>query len=581
MSSKQSTGIPRLFLSLSLFALLISCGGGSSGGDTPLSSDKAITAFGFTAAANMQLEADLTGTIDEANGTILLAGSLDEGDVSGLKASFTITGKEVSVEGVVQESGVTENSFAEPLTYRVTAGDGSTTDYRVCVVYWKHPSGLSDNISPDGQGASLPQVAMDNNGNALIVWNQYDGSYYQIFMSEYRDGAWTLPAGLSDSISPDGLQSSVPTNHQVAMDDNGNALIVWQQYVGSISQIFMSEYRDGAWTHPEDQSDNISPNEEHASLPQVAMDNNGNALIAWQQDDGSNYQIFMSEYRDGTWTHPEDLSSDNSISPDGPARSPRVAMDNNGNALIAWRQYDGSNWQIFMSEYRDGMWTHPEDLSSDNSISPDGENVDAAPRVAMDDSGNALIAWRQDDGSNYQIFMSEYRDGAWTHPEDLNDNISPDGLDAQDDPRVAMDNNGNALITWAQHEGDYILRIFMSEYRDGAWAHPATSSDSISLDGRVAEDPRVAMDDNGNAVIVWEQENEEWYYRIFRSEYRNGTWSRPEGLLSDSIGPVEQDAYNPRVAMDDSGNAVIVWSERDSSSNSQVFKSEYRFWWEE
>ena len=81
------------------------------------------------------------------------------------------------------------------------------------------------------------------------------------------------------------------------MDDNGNALIVWAQYDGSgIRQVFKSEYRDGSWTHPADLSDNISPEGEHAVQPQVAMDNNGNAIIVWYQSDGSNSQAFMSQY---------------------------------------------------------------------------------------------------------------------------------------------------------------------------------------------------------------------------------------------------------------------------------------------
>lgn len=295
MSSKQSACIIRRFLFLSLLALLAGCGGGgSSGGDVPGFANRMITAFSFTAAANPQLGSDITGTINEESGTILLSGPLDADDVAGLKASFTTTGKEVSVGGVVQESGVTGNSFTGPLTYRVTAADGSTRDYTVSVAYWKHPSGLSDNISPDGLDEYGCQVAMDNSGNALIVWYQDDGSRDQIFKSEYRDGEWTHPADLDDHISPDG---------------------------------------------------------QDAEEPHAAMDNNGNAVIVWDQDDGSNWRIFKSEYRNGAWSHPADL--DEYISPDGYDAYPsRVAMDNSGNALIVWEQYDGSNWQVFKSEYR-------------------------------------------------------------------------------------------------------------------------------------------------------------------------------------------------------------------------------------
>ncbi|MCX7000029.1 MAG: hypothetical protein NT106_07020, partial [Candidatus Sumerlaeota bacterium] len=101
---------------------------------------------------------------------------------------------------------------------------------------------LSDNISPDGQDAYYPQVAMDNNGNAIITCYQSDGSKTQIFKSEYRGGVWTHPSSLSDNISPDGQGAYLP---QVAMDNNGNAIITWEQSDGSKYQIFKSEYRWG------------------------------------------------------------------------------------------------------------------------------------------------------------------------------------------------------------------------------------------------------------------------------------------------------------------------------------------------
>jgi hypothetical protein len=166
---------------------------------------------------------------------------------------------------------------------------------------WYNPASLSDNISPDGQYASLTsyigkkQIAMDDNGNAIIVWRQNDSNgYSQIFKSEYRNGIWTNPASLADNISPDGQNAYDP---QVAMDNNGNAIIVWYQSDGAVYQIFKSEYRNGAWINPSSLADNISPDGQHAFYPQVAMDNNGNAIIIWYQSDGANDQIFKSEYR--------------------------------------------------------------------------------------------------------------------------------------------------------------------------------------------------------------------------------------------------------------------------------------------
>ena len=59
---------------------------------------------------------------------------------------------------------------------------------------WTHAAGLQDGVGP-GSGDNdnmFPQVAMDNNGNAVVVWMNssfeyfYDAGYYNIMVSEYR-----------------------------------------------------------------------------------------------------------------------------------------------------------------------------------------------------------------------------------------------------------------------------------------------------------------------------------------------------------------------------------------------------------
>jgi hypothetical protein len=55
-------------------------------------------------------------------------------DLSSLAASFETTGVSVTVEGREQLSGVTANDFTRPVSYRVSAEDGSTADWSVRVV---------------------------------------------------------------------------------------------------------------------------------------------------------------------------------------------------------------------------------------------------------------------------------------------------------------------------------------------------------------------------------------------------------------------------------------------------------------
>jgi hypothetical protein len=91
----------------------------------PLGQEKAITQFSF-------LTPLVSGTIDESRHSITAV--VPRGtDRSSLVAVFTTTGVQVTVDDTEQASGVTINDFTEPLTYIVTAEDGSTASYVVDV----------------------------------------------------------------------------------------------------------------------------------------------------------------------------------------------------------------------------------------------------------------------------------------------------------------------------------------------------------------------------------------------------------------------------------------------------------------
>lgn len=443
---------------------------------------------------------------------------------------------------------------------------------------WHNPTNISDNISPDGQDACIfcnthiwhKQIAMDDNGNIIIVWVQSDGTNKHIFKSERRNGVWTNPISLSDHISPNGQDATEP---HVAMDNNGNAVIVWIQSDGSNYQVFKSERRNGTWHHPADLTDNISPdgqdvgwNDFSMGTVSVAMDNNGNAIVVWYQSDGSTTQIFKSEYRDNVWHHPEDITDNIGIAA---ASQPQVTMDDNDNAIIVYIASDGSSFQIFKSEYRNGSWHHPASISE--HISPDGKMA-LFPQVAMANNGDAIIVWEQyvTSGVNESylaIFKSEYRNGSWTNPL----NLSYGPLDNGRFPQVEMDNNGNAIIIWevfsASNFGTFTSAIM--EYRNDTW----TNRTGVQFNGEFVDLTHMAMDDNGNAIIVWPQSDGS-NSQVFKSEYRSGSWHNPTGL-SDNISSSGQGGNNPLVAMGNNGEAIIVYQGSDGA-NSQIFKSEYR-----
>ncbi len=542
------------------------------------------------------------GTVSGLTGTLVLQDNGTDDLTITSAGSFTFAHSVADRSSYV----VTIKSAPATQTCLVTNGTGTMNSANVSNVSvvctnktWQNPASLADNISPDGSNIFNPQAAMDDRGNAAVVWTQlYTASpacgnsgspspCYGIFKSEFRNGVWTHPTATADHISPAGFMADSPS---VVSDNKGNALIVWRQFdasflcAGDCPSAYKSEFRNGAWSSPTSVG-NLGVTNPYASPPRAAMDDNGNALIVWRQQYSAGDGIFMSEYRNGVWTQP--TSTAQHISPSGSgqtAQNPQVAMDSNGNAIVVWQQSDGAFYQIYKSEYRNGAWTHPANLAA--NISPDSQNA-VNPQVAMDNNGNAIIVWQQNDGPTYtQIYKSVYRNGTWTHPTNLTtDHISLDNQNASA-PQVAMDNNGNAIITWMQASNS---SVFKSEYRNGIWQNPSSLADSISPATRSLSGLQLSMDDNGNALIVWSQNDDSVYFcnpappnlcsytnylQVYKAEYRNGAWSKPLSA-TDNISINNQPADSPAVAMGNNGDAIIVQRQLDGSMY-QVFKSQYR-----
>ncbi|MEK6742248.1 MAG: hypothetical protein AABZ15_01485 [Nitrospirota bacterium] len=419
---------------------------------------------------------------------------------------------------------------------------------------WSHPTSTAERFDPGGAHVNGHQAVMDDNGNTVIVWVQ---DQLGIYKSEYRNGVWTHPTSSLDRVNNNSTTGA--TAPRVAMDNSGNAIIVWQQSDGSKQQIYMREYRGGNWSAVPALTTRFSPTGQDAYNAQVAMDNNGNAIIVWEQNDGTFgttfSQIYKREYRGGNWAAVPALTS--RVSPTGEhAYWPQVEMDDLGNAVIAWMQYyvtstacgfmgfAGPCSAVFMSEYRDSIWTSP--TSTAQHISPTANNTTTSvPSVAMDGNGNAIIAWAQSDGVSQcttgpamwspctNIFKSEYRSGVWSHPTTTAQFINPSGAGiTASSPQVRMNATGDAIIGWrgnASSSNDCMgssmpcSQIYKSEYRNSAWIHPSSLADNISPDGQEANLGGVALSNNGNAFIVWGQQDgavPQSYSQIFMSEYR-------------------------------------------------------------
>ena len=120
---------------LSVF-LITGCGSNGQTGHWLQSRDtaKALLTYSFVGYSAYP------GTVNEAAKTVAVKLPFGTLLTTPLVATFTTTGVGVTVAGVTQMTGTTANNFTAPVTYRVTAADGTFVDYVVTVTTSLNPA---------------------------------------------------------------------------------------------------------------------------------------------------------------------------------------------------------------------------------------------------------------------------------------------------------------------------------------------------------------------------------------------------------------------------------------------------------
>ncbi len=413
-----------------------------------------------------------------------------------------------------------------------------------------------------------PQVAFDAAGNGAAVWSQFDGLRKNVWASRYTASttAWSPPVLIETN---NGGDADVP---QIALDNAGNALVVWEQSDSTRRNIWANRYTAASQSWGTAQlleTDNVS----FATAPHLALANsnngNGTGMVVWEQSDGSRKSIWARRYNavNDQW----DVASVIETSAED-ANAPQIAADANGNFVAVWRGYDGlvhQRYNVWANRYVAGAGWGSAALISNNTTDPAAigdalvsRNADT-PHIAMDAAGNALAVWTQ----ATSIYANRYTAGVGWGSAQL---IENDVKWAASAPRIAMAANGHAYAVWEQY-ADAVLgdatppfkNIMANRYVAGLGWQSATLVETNNTGH--AQTPQVAVDSFGNATVVWRQWDEThysiWSNRFFRA---SGQWGTAALIEADNTG----DAVNPQVAMDAAGNALAVWSQNNGTRSS-------------
>jgi hypothetical protein len=418
------------------------------------------------------------------------------------------------------------NAPAAPSVVRLSAGGGddpliASYSANQLVVTPRYPLGLASNysldVSTDIRGAGGGQLA---------------ASLTLPFTT--RDGHWRAPDTLGSAIDS-GVSRPGITRPGVGVDATGNAIVVWSQLSSTGRyDVWANRYVLGVgWgVSARIETDNLGD----ALDARVAVSADGNAIAVWLQSDN----VWVNHFTPaGGWSAPQLLETES-----GRVDVARLSMNFRGDAVVAWRQRDGTTYDAWANRYIVGAgWQGATRLELTNG------DVNSDLCVAVGEDSSAFVVWGRGSSIDSSLWANQYvPGGGWEGPV-----LVESEAGGSTNPAIVVDSQGNAIVAWQQ--------LLPSGIRTDVWANrfvvgsgwAGATMIELSTVGNAGV-PRLAVDGAGNVTAVFTQRVGPTD-RVWANRYVVGAgWG-----VAIAVDSGLNDTTLPAVAVDARGNAVAAW----------------------
>lgn len=408
-------------------------------------------------------------------------------------------------------------------------------------------------------GTSLPTVALDGRGLALIGFSHIPPGYFpRAVLAEER-----APGDFHVRELVPGFDGSGDIVGVAADPGSAHALVTWRQGRPGETAILKSErFSDGTWVHPKDLADRLSAAALPATRPHGVIGASGEALVTWDQWTGENFgvQIARRASEQARWEVPS--RADDLFSPKVfYSNEPRLAVNGAGDAAIAWFQSNGGPLMSYAIT-REGTRGEFNRARQEDFLSPPGAPVDQHlrwnPTPAVSEAGDVAVTWAQENGQGATpIYLAFRPKGAdWAPPEGLADSLSPAaGIGRCATPHFGP--NGDLYVVWFQFDGPDSGVYLAHRAPDGTWPVPGTAALRLSTPGRYAMNPTLALGRAGGGLVTWTESDGSHFRVVARTFDERDRWSEPVQLSPEGAG----DGWDPFVAVGPRDRAVVAWAQ--------------------
>jgi hypothetical protein len=309
---------------------------------------------------------------------------------------------------------------------------------------------LVNAFTPGNQ--SRAAVASESNGDFVVVWDSanQDGLSYGVFLRRH-DSAGTA---LSVELQVNSYTPFSQGNPAVAMDDDGDFVVVWTNQPGAMATVRVLGQRFSSAGTAQAGEFQLSAFTSNQNAPAVAMDSDGDFVGVWRSSaqDGNNEGIFGRRFDSAGAAQAVEFQVNSYTS--GAQLSPAVAASASGDFVVTWSTpyLDGGNTSVAARRFASSGAPQAGEFVV-NSYTLDDQRV---PAVAASAAGDFVIVWHSDlqDGADTGVFARRFASSGAAQAQEfqVNSYTSANQFLAA----VDLSASGDFVIAWqSDQDGDF------------------------------------------------------------------------------------------------------------------------------
>jgi hypothetical protein len=393
-------------------------------------------------------------------------------------------------------------------------------------------------------------ITADGSGGAILAWQDDRNGSLDIFAQKVDMSGrvrWTV-GGVA--VCPDTLHQGYP---ELASDGAGGAVLAWCDDRSGNCAVFAQKVNSSGESVWMTGGIPVCKARGGRTAPAIISDGFGGAIIVWHDNRNGNYDIYGQRIDASgkiAWG-----SGGTAVCAAGADQLyPVIMSDGAGGAIVAWDDTRNGNHDIFAQR-----------VNSSGSVewADDGVAVCTAtgnqmnPAMVTDGSGGTIIVWHDKRGANYDIFAQRLNaSGKVLWPAD--GIVVSDANGDQSSPRVTMDGTGGAIVAWYdKRNGDYdiyaqrISAAGVSQWLSGGIPVCKVAGDQMY--------PAIVSDGAGGAIVAW-HDNRDSNFDIYAERVdASGAsqWTKDGVVVCAASG----DQSCPIIVADGAGGAIISWND--------------------